>query len=299
MNKNLKLALTAVIFIMFVLVFTLTKLPERKLTSFMSGELQQALDSAGIYIIPGPMSFSILRGFNLHYDKPEIELPDLTHVTLDSLDISPSFQMLFKGMLGGKIQVKQGAGSAVLHAGMRGNKFSVSGDVDQMELSKIGVFQYLNNLQGRALAAGTLHLSGDMSDPSTISGAVQLDLSGITVNEQNVMGFALPEMKMNEGKLRLNIDGGKIQFEDMHLGKPGSNDDVKLQLTGNITLKKYINSSLLGLHLVLGLSDKVKSKFSFLESLFPAAKTADGRYSFRFTGPLSAPLPTPDGVTLK
>ncbi len=291
MKRPVLISIWAFAFFALVSLFTLFQLPNSKLANAIHSQVQANLDPIGIYIIPNGIQFSVLRGFRLHYERPTIELPDLSRIQLDEMDVGPSFAMLFRGFAGGYLELRQGAGTMKVAGGVRGNNLRLTGDFDQLELSRIGAFAWAGGIQGKALLTGDLNVSGSMAEPSTFQGAIHAKGKGIQIDEQNLFGFALPEIKIQEAVIAIPIESGKVNFKEVRLGKSGASDDVTLQVSGDLTLARNLNSSPLNLKLLLGLSDKVKPKFQFIDTLFANSKQPDGRYQFVLGGTLNQPMP--------
>jgi type II secretion system protein N len=266
------------LFFVLLALFSVTKIPEQRLSAYLTGMLQSALDPIGVYLIPKETQFSVLKGFELEYIDPEIELPDLTRIRLTSLKISPSFKLLFQAMAGGKIRIEQGAGVLVLHAGQRGSRFQVEFDAGELNLDQLGLLALAADLKGNAIASGTGKLSGSMDDPMRASGPIQITLRKMNLSEQNIHGFQIPSMNIADGSIHADFLDGKITITECRIGRAKSKDDLFLDLTGVIQLNRVINQSKVNLQVLLGLSDRVKPKFSMLDTFLANNKTPDGHF---------------------
>ncbi len=270
--------MVAILFVTLLFLFSVLKIPEQKVSSYLSGVLQSALDPLGIYLIPKETHFSVLKGLQLEYIDPELELPDLTRVRLDRIKISPSFKLLLKAMVGGKIQLEQGSGYLVIHAGQRGSQFRFEFDAQDLNLDRLGVLAFAADLKGSMIASGHGQLSGTLEDPMGLIGPVDVQLKGIELGEQNIHGFQIPEMKIADGVVRAELGGGKINLLETRLGKPKTKDDLALAVTGSVQLDRVINRSKVDLQVLLGLSDRVKPKFAMLDTFLANNKMADGQF---------------------
>lgn len=279
MKKGLfRSILVATLFVTLLLFFSVLKVPEQRVSAFLSGAMQSALDPMGIYLIPKETHFSVLKGFQLEYIEPELELPDLTRVRLDRIKLSPSFKMLFKAFAGGKIQIEQGTGSLVIHAGQRGSQFRFEFDAENLNLDRMGLLAFAADIKGNVIASGSGHLSGSLEDPMMLSGPINIQLKDIELADQSIHGFQIPSMKVGDGVIEADLGSGKINIIQARIGKPKTKDDLALAVTGSVQLDRVINRSKIELQVLLGLSDRVKPKFAMLDTFLANNKMPDGQF---------------------
>lgn len=294
----LKLTLLTGLFFFLLTIFTISKLPTSKITALIQGNLQVFLDPFGIYVTDQGRDFSIIRGFRYHLTKPTFELPDQTRIEFEELSASPRILSLFKGMAGANLNLKQKVNNTISEIDVavagRSDKVQAHIQLDQVDLAKVGILAFAGQIKGTGTVSGTMDIEGSLSDPSTLTGAIQLTLKNIQLDEQNIMGFQLDTMKIAEGLIDIQIQQGKLEFKNVRIGKPGGSDDLNALVTGNLALNRNLNASNLNLKVVLGLSDRAKQKLSLIDSLLGSAKQSDGRYAYKLTGSLGAPFPQPD-----
>ncbi len=291
-KRTVKMVGLGALFLFLLVFFTFIKLPQTKITSLIAGYVQAGLDPYGIYLSDHGRELSIFRGLQYHLTQPTLELSDQTRIELDDLRAGPSFLSLLKGQVGGVIEIKQGAAMVNLKGSGRGDKIDTSFDLDQVDIGKFGLLSFAGGLKGTGLVSGSGHVDGALSDPKSLNGNISLNLKKVHLDEQNLMGFQLPAMNISEGNIEISIEGGKLLMKNIKLGK--STDDIQINMTGDITLNRNLNSSALNLRAVLGFSDKVKQSFTIIDSLMSSARTADGKYAYKLTGQIGAPFPTPD-----
>jgi type II secretion system protein N len=291
-KSPLKIVGLSVLFVFIVLLCTVFKLPQARVTSLLQGYVQIALDPYGIYVTDRGRELSTLHGFRYTLDHPTLEFADQTRVELDDLVVTPNFLPLLNGRMGVNATLHQGPASIVLEGAGRGDKIDMKIDLDHVDLGKFGVFSYLANLKGSGLVTGSIALAGSLSDIPTLVGSVDLKIKNLKLDEQNLMGFQLPPLQVSDGSIVMSIQNGKLVIKTFQLGK--ARDDLILNLTGDITLNRFLNSSVLNLKTNFALSDRVKQSLALLESLLGSAKTADGKYAYRLTGTLASPMPIPD-----
>lgn len=286
--------LISALFFFFLILFTLTKLPETKMTSLVQGYMQKNLDPFGIYITDQGRSLSIWRGFQYRLEKPTFELSDGTKIEGSELILQPSWSSLLKAKLGATVRFVQNSGELDVTVAGRGDSFSLAGNLSQLSIAKLGLLSYAGQIKGNGFLSGNIQIDGSVSDLQNLAGNILIQLKNLELDEQSIMGFQLNSMKVADGAIDIELKGGKALFKNVRLGKPGSADDLNAQVSGEVTLNRYLNSSALNLRAIFGLSENVKQKLSLIDSILGAARQKDGRYAYKIGGTLSAPFPMPE-----
>ena len=287
-----KIAGLAFFFILLVLFLTMLKLPEARITGFIQGMVQSALDPYGIYLTDRGRELSILSGIRYRLEHPVVELPDQTRVEFDEMIVEPKLSSLLTGKLGVHAELRQGSSQIRVDAAGKGEKLDAEVFLESVDLGKLGVFTFAAGLKGSGVVSGEIKVAGSLTDLSSLNGALELKLKKLRLEEQNVMGFQLPLIQVNEGDLQVDIKAGKLQMKNVQIGK--GMDDLRVQVTGDLGLNRYLNASTLNLRAVIGLSEKLRQSLALIESLMGSAKTPDGRYAYKLSGTLGAPMPMPD-----
>ena len=184
-KKAAKFALLGGLFFTCLFVFTLTKLPETKITSLIQGYVQVALDPYGIFITDQGREFSVLRGFRYKLIHPTIELSDQTRIELDELTVSPKLLSLLMFKPGAQIELKQGDSTIFIEGAGRGDKINAHVKLDQLNLAKFGLLSYFAQLKGGGLVTGELNIEGALSEPLSLVGQALFNLKSIQIDEQN------------------------------------------------------------------------------------------------------------------
>ena len=292
-----KLMGLALLFVALVLLFTIFKLPQARITSLLQGYVQIALDPYGIYLTDRGRELSTLHGFRYTLDHPTLEFADQTRVELDDLVVTPNFFPLLSGKMGVNATLHQGPASIILEGSGRGDKIDMKLDLDHVDIGKFGILSYLASLKGSGTINGNAQVAGTLSDLTSLTGGADLKVKNLKLDEQNLMGFQLPPLQISDGTININIQSGKLVIKTFQLGKGA--DDLILTLTGDVQLNRNLNASILNLKTNFGLSDKVKQSLALLDSILGPAKTVDGKYAYKLTGSLGAPFPIPDTVSTK
>jgi type II secretion system protein N len=287
-----KKLLLGFLFVFLLLFFTLTKLPQAKITGLIQGVIQKSLDPYGIYISDQGRELSIWKGFQYRLIQPSIELPDLSRIELDSLVISPKLSSLLTGKIGAEMEIIQNQASLTFDGTIRGDLVDGTLVFNSIDLGKFGILSFIGGIKGSGLINGSLHLDGHLADLPSLAGMINLNLRQLHLDEQNLFGFHLPDMNIKEGVIDASIQTGKVQLKQFMIGKGA--DDLQITLSGEIGLNKNINSSFLNLRALIGLSDKVKQSIPLLDTILGSAKQGDGSYAYKLTGPLFSPMPVPD-----
>jgi type II secretion system protein N len=281
-----------VLFFILIFVFTIFKLPQVRITSLLQGYVQVALDPYGIYLTDRGRELSMLHGFRYTLEHPVLEFADQTRVELDDIVVTPKFLTLFSGKFGANVTLHQGPSSIVLDGAGRGDKIDARIELDHADIGKLGLLSYLASLKGSGEISGTANIAGSLADLPTLTGLIDLRLKNLKLDEQNIMGFQLPGLVISDGSIHVDIRGGKLVIKTFQLGK--GTDDLILNLTGDVTLNRFLNGSALNLRATFALSDRIKQSLGLLDSLLSGGKTADGKYAYKLTGTLGAPFPSPD-----
>lgn len=295
-----KIGLT-IVFFGLLLLFTLTKLPQAKITSLVQGYVQSALDPYGIYISDHGRELSIWKGFQYRLIQPTLELPDQSRVELEEMVVSPKLISLLSGKVGAVVDITQvlertpsktDLSKIHIEGTVRGDLIDATINLESLDIGKIGILSFAGGLKGSGQMSGDIHIDGRLAELPSLVGKIELQMKKVHLDEQNLFGFQLPVMDIKEGSIIAAIEQGKVLMKQVQIGKNG--DDLQLGVTGDIGLNRNINSSTLNLRAMIGFSDKVKQSLSLLDSLMGAAKQDDGKYVYKLTGSFMAPFPMPD-----
>ena len=287
----LKMIALSILFLVLVLVFSIAKIPESRVTALVQGQVQSALDPYDIYLTDRGRSLSFLTGIRYRLDHPALEMADQTRIELDDLEVRPKLMSLLTGRAGAKATLHQGNAEMTLDAAASRDKVNADIELKDIDLGRFGVLGFAG-VKGAGLVSGKITLDGGVNDLASFNGLIDLKLKKIRLDEQSIMGFKLPEAVIGEGTLLIEIKNGKLVMKSVQLGR--QSDDLSATLTGDLTLNRNLNASALNLRAVFSLSGKLKSALSMLEGLIAAAKQADGRYAYKMTGILGQPDVNPD-----
>ncbi len=295
LKRILKMFAWTFLVIFLLLLFTLLKLPQDKVRGFIQGSISSALSSRGITLTADESDLSL--GWGISYKMKGVTLappPPAPPSKIDEIRISPSIFSLLVAKPGGKILIRESGGTLEGSFSYRTNQIAVSFEAKEMDLGKIGVLAMAAGIQGSAVVTGTGTIQGDPGTPSSLTGDVALELKKIAIDAQRIQGFSIPRLSISTGQLNVRLENSKALVKTLRLGKPGNaEDDITGTASGEVTLGRQWESSMLNLTVQFGLSQKVLKSFGLIDALLGAGKQPDGTYSYQLTGPIVSPIPTP------
>lgn len=298
LQKTLKWGAWIGFTLFLLLVFTIIKLPEAKITNLIQGHLSNLLVPMGITLTAEESSFSLVFGPRLKMNKVRIYLPPpASEIQLDQLSFAPSVMPAFLGRLGGTLFFKQGKSEVQVTVQIKKTAFYYSFDLEQVNLGNLQLLQAFAKIKATGTLSGSGSGSGDQNDASRLTGNAEFKLQNFLVEQQTYSGggipLNIPEIRISEGKILAHAQSGKLQVKTLDLGKKGTTtDDLVLSMNGEVILAPYWLSSQLNLKTYLKPSERVMKAF-LLDIVLGTSKQADGSYSFQLGGNLSAPTPTP------
>jgi len=282
--------------IFFLVFFTILKLPEERVKNYIEESIASTLRAQNIGFSADEGHISILFGASYLMKGITLRLPPPSPVIhLEEITVSPSLLRLLLGQFGGKIKIKPEAkDSGLLTASIETKQemINLSYELKSIDLGKTGLLALLAHIQGTGAISGKGHFNGNMSNPSSAQGQIELNITQLQIESQSIQGFTLPPVRISEGKIDLNIDQGKVVINTFNLGKSNS-DDIRLKLTGSAQLAPELSESNLNAQAEFSLSPAILKAFSLLDMILGPGKQTDGSYAFQLTGPILTPTPTP------
>jgi type II secretion system protein N len=201
------------------------------------------------------------------------------------------------GRLGAAISITNGNGSLDGSGSISGSKGSFNFQAKKLDLGKLGVLPMAAGIQGSGILDGKGSISGDLSVPSTLDGTINLNLSKVVIEAQNIMGFSIPNISISEGVIDISLEKSKANIKTFRIGKTGNvTDDLQGTITGDATLGRNWDAGNLNVKTHFSISPNVMKSFTLLDAILGGGKQPDGSFSFMLTGPLRAPMPTPMGA---
>lgn len=112
------------------------------------------------------------------------------------------------------------------------------------------------------------------------------------IPSQNIQGFTLPSLRINEFFLNAISEGHpRINIEQLVLGDPDA--PIRASFKGRINLEeKAIGMSALDLTGEVAFSESLKQGFPLIDMMFQSFPSKDGFYQIRLGGTLNSPKPS-------
>jgi type II secretion system protein N len=281
-----------------LLFFTILKLPEDRVKGIVQGNIAAALAAKGISFTAGKTAMSFFPMPSYAMSDISLTFPPPTSNTahIDKIQLTPSLLSLLTGKLGGSIAIENGDGNLNLQASGRGSQLNVQYDANKLDIGKIGLLPGLAGIEGSAVVSGKGSLSLNTNAWNQADGQIQLSLSKIEIDSQSISGFTIPRLSISQGKVDLDINQGRGVLKLLSLGQNGSTtDDLKANFSGDLNFAKTLQASTINIKGNFSLSQAALKGLSIVEMILSSGKQADGSYSYKLTGPLTAPVPTPIG----
>jgi type II secretion system protein N len=296
-GKGAKMAAWIFLGVFSLVFFTIAKLPDDRIKSYIQGNLSSMLAMRGITMTVGESKISYLTGISYEMKDVSFIFPppaEPTHV--DSIEVAPTLLALLTGKLGARITVKNSSGAMTVIAGLRGSSVSASVDAQQFDIGKIGLLKIAADVNGSAIISGKADFSTSTDNLTETDANIDLDLRKIVIDAQSIQGFSIPQLTMSDGKIDATVDHGKGQVKALRLGRQDSaTDDIKAVINGDIMFGKTVQNSTMNLKAVFSLSQNLMKSFAVLDMLLAAGKRPNGEFSYRLQGPLLSPNPIPAG----
>lgn len=293
-RKVLKFLGWSIFALLAMFFFTVIKLPEERVRNFIHGNIAAALAPQGIAF--SATEGKLRLGLGLSYVMKDVTLvfPTGDTARVEEISISPSLLPLLIGKRSGRAELRHGNGNLTARFSMRGNVLDASYRIQDLDIGKIGM-SAIAGFKGGAIASGEGNINGDLLAPPTMLGDLKLDLKSIGVDAQNIMGFSIPKVSISGAKMDVAIDKGKAQIKILRIGQAGaaSTDDIRANLTGDVSLGKQWPQSALNIRVEFSLSPNVMKSFSLLDALLGPGKQPDGSYVYKLGGTFASPVPTP------
>lgn len=285
-----------------LIFFTVFKLPEDRLKNYINGTISAALAPRGITFTAAKSDVSI--GLGISYEMKDVTInlpPPEAPLHVDEIEVAPSFLPLLLGRVGGKLWLYNGDGwlkaSFAMKALGKQGSVSASYKIKELNLGKLGILPIAAGIKGSAIANGTGTFSGDINQPSSWEGELELTLSKIVLDKQSIQGFAIPKLSVADGVAEIVAGGGKATIKSLRLGKPGGTDDLSASASGDVTLGKDFGASSASIKTRFTLSKTITDdpQLALLPTLLTPARQQDGSYGYSISGPLYAPVMAPLG----
>lgn len=282
----------------FLLLFTIIKIPEPRLKSVLLGYLNFGASQMGVQILAPDSSISYWRGPEFILKNGSIVTAKAEPIRFDELRIKPTLLPLFLGKLGVNLTFVSKSGQIDLLTLYRSGLVEIDLKADNLDLKAIPFLSFVvPDIIGPVSSQGTAQiatkLNVDMESPHTLSGTISLKISKFALDSVSVMGLTVPSLSLSEVLIDLDALNGKLRIQKGSIGKANTADDIQATVAGDITLAKVIEASTVNLKTQFRFSEKILTSFSILDSVLTPGKKSDGSYAFSLTGSPQQPAFTP------
>lgn len=278
--------------------FLILKLPEARIQNYIIAQVRIVAQEQGYLFSAEKVRLGFLLGPCIKMDNVELKSieNDRDSLKIQYLKISPKLFSLLGQVkkIGIKAELLNGSLSGTVGGSSQG-AVHVDLSLSSLDLGATSLLKKLLPVEARAKIDGDILIDFNPTDVQKSEGKIKLKLNELVVPSQNLSGFNLPKVQISESKIDLAIANGKLDIRDFEIGKDEKTDDLVGKVTGDGTLAPTLDRSTLNAKATFSLSQGVISSFPLLGAFLGPAKTADGKYSYRLTGPLSALEPVPGG----
>lgn len=297
-RKTMRSLFWGALFFFSLLFFTVFKLPDTRIKGHLNALISKTLMQAGYSFSANESSLSI--GLGIHYTLKGVTISPRfqpqSMVKIDSIEISPSLLSLLTGKISASLAAEAGKGVLTGEFGVRGSQGTLSCEFKQVNLAQSPLALLLQGVQVSSTINGTVNLEGNLQDPRSLLGTVDLTLSKIDLDKQAISGFPVPRTQISGAKINLLFNQGKIVLKNLTLGSmqnPG--DDLAGKIEGDIQIQQRLEASGLNLmaHFNVAPNYLQNSEIFLVQSFIAPGKNADGSYRFKIYGPLSGPSADP------
>lgn len=240
-------------------------------------------------------------GVQVEFEEVQVALPSAEKpLLIERIWVKPSLIRSLMGSPGGTVWIEGGGGEIEISGTVRQNRVDVSIDVDDWDLGKTGMIKGLSGIDVEGILDGDVEISGDLNNPQSTSGEIDLKIKNLKLPAQAVMGFKISSTSVEMTRLRSKISEGVAVIDGVDIGdRAGRKDDLFGKVTGKITLGKQWIASTLDLRTEFGFSEKLLQElrahflFAAAEGYLEPGKRKDGTYGLKWTGSIFSPVPIP------
>ncbi len=297
-----KKLLWTLIILVFLLFWTLVKLPDDRIRGHLLTFIESTLDSQGIELRTESSELRLFPTIRFKLVHGILRKEGTAVGSFDTFSIQPHLlHSLFSSSIHASYAVEIGKGKAsgtlsFPRSFQKKSSASFSLDAVHFNIGATGLPSVLG-VSAQATLDGTLALEMNVwNDPSTLIGKSALRITGLITEPQSIAGFSVPKLEVDSGEIIFQAQKGTMTLTNVHLSKLDSFKDLFLKIQGDIHLGQNLSLSTLNLHTVCALSETAKKSFPLIDTLLSAGKKPDDSYAFAINGTFEQPIPTPEGT---
>lgn len=293
-------ALWMIFFLGAVVVFTILKMPNLHLGSYIQSAIQVQLKAAGFDFQSQEPEFRLLP-LEMTFANVSIgKLQQPGRIKLDSLTLQPNLLSLLTGKLSVHVVAKRLKGELEAHISRGMTATQVELEAKDLDLGDLQVFQAFGQVRADGVIQGITMLEWSDNNVLTLNGDFDFKVQKIMLEEQTLpllFNRTLPQLTISEGMISGKVQSGKVQFERFKFGKEDLLlDDVAGSISGFMELGQTVQQTKVDLKVNFKLSEKILNMTSLIRSLLSPGQLSDGSYSYLLRGPIINPMPSPAGA---
>ncbi len=279
------------------IVFLIAKLPEAKIQNLLIAHIKIQAQNQGLSFNAEKIKIGMIFGPALKMYNVELKSleDDKVALKIPFIKVKPVLSSLPFARKKISLKIDFDEGSLNGTVGISQNSALVDLSLNKINLKQLAILKKYIFIDLIGTINGSIGLDLSFEKPDKSDGQINLDISNLGAINQSLFGMQLPDIKVSNSSININVDKGKFVFKDVHFGKDINKDDLLGALTGEMTLANNIERSTINAKVQFQLSSKVREKIPLLESLLSSAKTSDGKFSYKLTGMLSTLEPQPGG----
>lgn len=271
---------TAALFLVFLLAtFPHELVVRRLLAEATTGPV--AIDVRGVRL-----------GWTLAYVVDELRVrardgdPGVPLLDATAVRAAPSLLGLLRGSpypLGVRAELYGGSLAATVD--LRAAAFALRASLRDVDLGRAAGLRRL--LEGRVAGrvGADVELHGDARRPTTTSGELALNATGLALEAGKVRGITVPDLHFPELRFAAAIKNGRIELGELQ----ARGDEVSLSGQGNVLLQQPLAASLVNLELTFTPSAQAPESLRLALNLIPGEAGTGGERRMRLFGSLGQP----------
>ena len=280
-RKNIKSIIaytlfSLVVFILFLfLLFPREEIKSRLIYEIEKGTATEIKTKGDEWIFPLGLAF---RGMEFT-KKGETTTHTLAHIDRLTLDVPVKGILSLSPMSVLTADVYGGSAKGLIT--LRRDNRIMQANWTNVDLSRIDPIREIPaEIAGRVSGDLVLSLTNNMPE-----GQIRLLIKGGKLGKIKVMGFALPDIPVDELQGGIHIKGYTLSLKDIHF----KHSDIKGTIKGDIQFQSEKGPGNLNISIRFALGEKLKKEYQGLLTLIERSKDREGYYTLRIKGNLQKP----------
>ena len=278
-------------------VFLIFKLPEARIQNYLNAQIRIIAQEQGFSFSSEKIRLSLITGPAIKIYDAELKSfeNEQQKIKISFLKIRPSLFSLLSAMKSFSFYAETLEGEISGSFGLSPIQTQINLSLTNINLTSTAILKKFIPLDLRTKIAGDMKINIDLEQQQKTEGQIKLKLQELTLPSQQYAGFNLPKISVASSEFEISIAQGQILIRKFLIGSDIKNDDIVAQISGDGSLESPIERTKINAKASFEISTAVKNNLPLLESLLTPAKTSDGKYIYRFSGPIMAIEAFPGG----